>query len=685
MKNKFLFELGTEEIPADAIAGALEQMRRNFEKLLQENQIVCKSVKTYCTPRRLAIVLKGLPERQPDRQEVVVGPPRSAALEGEARPTKAGEGFARKLGVPFSALTFVDRERGEYLAYRKKIKGKPVAEILRTALPQIIASISWPKSMYWRASRFRFVRPLRWYAALWNKKKLPFEFEGVRAGNVTCGHRFLGKRKIRLEDSDAYLDKLRENYVLADVEQRRAKILEEVKQQLPVGLQVRADSELLETVVHLSEYPCVARGSFDPKFLAIPQEILVTVMRHHQKYFTVLNSNGKIRPYFLTVLNTDGDPDGRIRQGHERVLKARLEDAAFFWQADLKVPLKDRAGRLGDILFQEKLGSYRDKSDRVRALCRELGGDSQLDTAASLCKADLGTEVVRELPELQGIMGGLYARQEGYPEEIWKAIHEHYRPVSLEDESPSTRNGALLSISDKLDTVVACFCVGILPSGSSDPFALRRQAQGLVKVLFDHQFDFPLDQLVDAAQKSFSLDQSTQQTRRKILEFLEGRVRFIFQHKGIPYDVLNAVLAIGVEAVYPAYEKALALVSLKGEADFEAVAAAYKRIKNILAEQTIQLPSVSEKDLEKGAETDFYRAFQEVESKVERDVREQDYMAALKRIAGLRNTVDRFFDEVLVMTKEKKLRENRLRLLHEASLLFLRIADISEVVTKTGE
>lgn len=684
MKNKFLFEVGTEEIPANAISPALEQMRRNFETLLEESHVPFESVRTYSTPRRLAVVLGGLPDRQPAWEEVVLGPPRSVALDAGSRPTKAGEGFARKQGVPFEALSVVDTKRGKYLAYRRKIEGKAVPEILRTALPQILASISWPKNMYWRKSRFRFVRPLRWYVALWNKKKLDFKFEGVRAANTTFGHRFLGKKKIRLSAPDDYVEKLHDNYVMAEVEQRRAKILKEMEERLPAGLQVRADPELLETVVQLNEYPSVLQGSFDRQFLEIPQEILVTVMRHHQKYFSVLNRDQEIQPCFLTVINTDGDPDGFIQRGHERVLKARLEDAAFFWRADLKIPLADRVQQLDNIVFQEKLGSYGEKTERVRELCRELGGDGQLDTAARLSKADLSTEMVRELPELQGVMGGLYARQQGFSAGIWKAIHEHYRPISLQDDSPSTREGALLSISDKLDTVVGCFGVGIIPSGSSDPFALRRQALGLVKVLLDHRFDFSLDQLVDSALKRFSWGASVEEARHQIVEFLDRRLRFIFQHKDIPYDVLNAVLAVEVGAVYPAYRKARALKELKGEADFDAVAAAYKRIKNILANQPVESASVSEKDLETRAETDLYRAFREMEPKVEKDLREKDFTEALKRIAGLRNSVDRFFDEVLVMAEEERLRKNRLRLLHDISCLFLRIADISEVVTTDG-
>ena len=683
MKNKFLFELGTEEIPADMISSALDQMRQGFEEVLQEHQIQCESIRPYCASRRLAIVIAGLPEREPEREEVVLGPPKSKAFDAEGQPTQAGRGFARKMGVSFQDLVVVPTERGKYLACRKRRESGVVPDILRDALPQIISSLSWSKNMYWRESRFRFVRPLRWYLILWNGKMLPFEFEGVRADHFTVGHRFLGKKKIRVASVDGYLKKLRENYVLADVEERRAKILKEIEAQTPKGLQILSDPDLLEAVIHLNEYPTVLRGSFDRKFLQVPQEVLVTVMRHHQKYFSVLNGNQEIQPYFLTVANTNGDADQRIRRGHEKVLKARLEDASFFWRTDQKTTLENRVPQLDHILFQENLGSYRDKAERIRLLCRQLGGDRGLDTAALLSKTDLSTEMVRELPELQGIMGGLYAREQGHSEPIWKAIYEHYRPVSLEDDLPSTPNGSLLSISDKLDTVVGCLSVGIVPTGSSDPFALRRQAQGMMKILLDARLDYPLPWLVEIAQQNFSSDRTEQELRDEVLEFLQRRVRFLFQDKGIPYDVLNAILAVGIEAIYPAYQKALALVHLKGEADFEAVASAYKRIKNILAQQTIDASAVAESDLVEPAELSLYQAFRELEPKVEADLKEFDYTRALGRIAALRGSVDGFFDEVMVLTDDERLRRNRLRLLYDLSQVFLRIADISEIVEST--
>ncbi|MCZ6878261.1 MAG: glycine--tRNA ligase subunit beta [Acidobacteria bacterium] len=679
-KNKFLFELGLEEIPADMISPALEQMCRSCEELLEGASLPFEAMQSFASPRRLALLLEGLPDRQPEREEVVLGPSQSVAYDQENKPTRAVEGFARKGGLAVVDLEMVETERGPYVGYRKKIPGKLLAEVLQEILPQVVTSISWPKNMYWRESRFRFIRPLRWCLALLNDQVLPLEFEGIRAGNVTRGHRFLGQPEIQLSEIDDYLEKLRKNYVLADVEERRVKITREIEGVLPEGLQILPDSHLMETVVHLNEYPTVICGSFSQAFLELPQEVLITVMRHHQKYFSVVNEAEEIQPYFLTVINTSGDPEGTIQKGHEKVLKARLEDAAFFWKADRKKRLEERVEALDNVLFQEKLGTYGAKTERLQRLCGELSEDPHLKTAARLCKTDLLSEMVREFPELQGVMGGVYAREEGYPEEVWKAIYEHYEPVSLEDASPSTELGAFLSIADKLDTIVGCFAIGIVPTGSSDPFALRRQAQALVKVLFDRRMDHSLRYLVELTQKNFPAETQSQEVCEAVLDFLRRRVRFIFKEKGISYDVLNAVLAVEIHGVYDAYQRAESLSGIRGEEDFEALAIAFKRTKNILANQPIEVSEVNTESLIEPEERTLFRAYSEIRPKVDDNLKVGDYVSALRQIAGLRKSVDPFFDKVLVMAEDEKLRRNRLRLLHDISQLFLRIADISEIV-----
>ena len=679
-KNKFLFELGLEEIPADMISPALGQMCQSFEKRLEEARIDYGSIRPFASPRRLAFLVEDLPDHQPEREEVVLGPSQSVAYDEQKKATRAVEGFARKGGVAVADLEVLETPKGNYVGYRKKIPGKSLFEVLQEVLPQVLTSISWPKNMYWRESRFRFIRPLRWCLALLNDEILPFEFEGLQAGNTTRGHRFLGEPEIQVLQVDDYLGQLRQNYVLADIEERRAKIAAEMEEVTPKGLHISSDPHLLETVVHLNEYPTLICGSFSKEFLKLPQEVLTTVMRHHQKYFSVVNEAEGIEPYFLTVMNTRGDPKGKVRKGHEEVLRARLEDAAFFWKTDRKRRLEERLEDLDLILFQEKLGTYRAKTQRLQTLCSGLSEDPHLNTAALLCKTDLTSDMVREFAGLQGVMGGLYAREEDYPEEVWKAIYEHYEPVSLEDDSPSTKLGALLSIADKLDTVVGCFAIDIVPTGSSDPFALRRQAQGLVKVLLDHKLDYSLSHLVELAEKNFPAETKDKEVREQVLSFLKGRVRYIFQEKGIPYDVLNAVLAVEIHGVYDAYQRAQSLSGIRTDEDFEALAIAYKRTKNILSKQSIELSAVSQESLIDPEELALFRAYSDIKPKVDNNLETGDYVAALKQIAGLRKTVDQFFDKVLVMTDEEKLRKNRLRLLHDIFQLFLRIADISEIV-----
>jgi glycyl-tRNA synthetase beta chain len=679
MSNRFLFELGTEEIPASMIQSALKQLKAAFDGLFVEHAVECDELSAYCTPRRLAIIGRGLPGRSPDKEDVVSGPPKSIAFGSDGQPSKAAEGFARKQGVAVEQLELLATDRGEYLALRRLVKGDPLSEILGRSIPGIIASVSWPKNMYWRESRFRFIRPLRWYVCLWNDTVIDFEFEGVRAGRTTRGHRLLGDAEIPVDDADHYLACLEENFVLADSAVRKSRIIEGLAGEAG-DLQVKQDDELLETVVYLNEYPTVLRGDFEKSFLKIPEEVLVTVMRFHQKYFSLVDEEGRLASSFLTVTNTNGDPDGGIKRGHEKVLQARLEDAAFFWETDQKRPLKERVPHLEHVLFQERLGSYLKKTDRLRNICRGLGAGEDLETAALLCKADLTTDMVREFPELQGIMGGLYARQEGYPEAVWRAVYEHYRPVALDDALPETETGVLLSIADRIDTIVGCIGVDMLPSGSSDPFGLRRQAQGLVSLLLSSALEVPLAELIRMAQREFSSEKPDVEVFEEVKSFLEKRVNYIFQREGLSHDVLRAVMSGGITTVHDAFRRAAALAEIKGESDFEALAAAFKRTKNILNKFEGEIAPLERSRLVEQEEQELHSACEALQPKVKESVKKKDYETALRLIAGIRDTVDRFFDKVLVMDDDTALRNNRLALLQEISDLFLSIADISEVV-----
>ncbi|MFH1965037.1 MAG: glycine--tRNA ligase subunit beta [Acidobacteriota bacterium] len=678
MKNRYLFELGTEEIPASMIASAMEQLKSLLVTGLQENQLSWENIKTWSTPRRLAVLVEGLPEKQETQEEIHTGPPASVAFDNDGKPTRAAEGFARKLGVPVASLEKVYTDKGTYVSVRRLLNGRETPEILSELMPSIINSFHWPKNMYWTESRFRFIRPLRWLTSLWNDQVLPFSFEGLTADRKSRGHRFLGRIEFDIDRAENYSALLRDNFVIADPQERK-KIITEGLSRESGQIDLVADDALLETVVQLNEYPSVLLGEFDREFLKIPGEVLVTVMRFHQKYFSLVDKTGALAPCFLAVINTDGDPTGEIRSGHEKVLQARLEDGAFFWKTDQNTKLEDRTSALGSVLFQEKLGSYLDKTERIKKICGALDNSSELATAALLSKADLTAEMVRELPELQGIMGGLYAREEGYSDDIWKAIYEHYQPVTLEDTVPESRNGKLLSIADRLDTLVGCFSVDILPSGSSDPFGLRRQAQGFVMVLKSLRLDISVDRLISIALDNFQgSTKNTAETTRQLKDFINQRIQFLLQRDGISLDVVRAVLAAGTTSVHDVWDRAVALHQIRTEPDFEALAAAFKRSRNILAEENTST-QVQEDLFEEEAEKELYYKYSEIDPVIYALVGRQEYLEALKTIASIRNSVDRFFDEVMVMVEDQEIRNNRLTLLRTITEKVLSIADISEI------
>ncbi len=427
------------------------------------------------------MVVRGCAEREPDRQELIPGPPKSA-------PAAAVSGFARKQGVPVEQLEVRETPRGEYYTYRKEVSGRATIDILAEALPAIILKIYFPKTMYWTGkSGPRFIRPIRWLVALLGADVVPFEVAGVRSGNTTSGHRRLGSASVEVTTGN-YEQTLRENYVILPAGERRARIEGGIRE---LGLTPTPDPGLLETLVYLTEFPTPIAGEFAAEFLELPEEVLITVMRHHQKYFSVRDAAGKLAPRFVAVMNTDADPEGFIRRGNERVLRARFNDARFFWDADQKKKLADRMQDLAHVTFQAKLGSYLEKTERNMVVVKQLGGDAMALRAAELAKCDLTTELVKEFTELQGVVGGLYARAQGEPLEVADAIYDHYKPVSMDDSIPRTRAGQIVSLADKLDTLRGCFGIGLIPTGSRDPFALRRAAQGVVRIVVEGKLQDP--------------------------------------------------------------------------------------------------------------------------------------------------------------------------------------------------
>src|SRR5215470_10023721 len=598
-----LLEIGCEEIPARMLHGATQELGRRVLELLKSNRLQ-PSGDMACaeTPRRLTVIAHGLPSTQPDTQEQLTGPAVKVAFK-DGQPTAAAQAFARKAGVDVAKLQKIETPKGEYLAATVTNKGKAARDVLTELLPKEIASIYWPKNMYWRAGKpERFVRPVRWIVALLDGEIVPLEFYGIKAGKQSRGHRILGPAQVLVSSPAQYVEIMQGAHVTAltsDREYKIRKALDAATRSVP-GARWREDPELLKTVVNLTEWPSAILGNFDSQFLSLPEEVLVTVMRDHQKYFAVEDASGKLAPHFLAVLNTDGDPDGLIRHGNERVLRARFNDARFFWDSDQKTQLKDRLEMLKAVTFQKDLGSRYAKAERVTTLITSLTSavsrqEAQIDSEAArvagrLAQTDLTTELVKEFTELQGIVGGLYAQAQGLPRSIANAIYDQYKPVSMEDSVPRTLEGAVLSLADKADTIAGMFALGMIPSGSKDPYALRRQANGIVKIMAEHKLGMTLSSLLaDAmagyqgseAEKKFTLRGEAH--NQAILTFIRERLEFYLRDiLGLAYDVANAALAAGADDVVDVVARATAVAKVRPSADFEAISTSFKRMKNIL-------------------------------------------------------------------------------------------------------
>ena len=702
----FLLEIGTEEIPARMIDSAREELRRRVSDLLQRERLTNgSSIEAFSTPRRLAVLTKGISNSQPDIQEQLTGPAIKVAYK-DGEPTPAAHAFAKKAGVDVHALEKISTPKGEYLAATVTRKGGSAAGVLSEALPKEISSLYWAKSMYWRAGKpERFVRPVRWIVALLDDEVLPLEFAGIAAGKKTRGHRILHSRDLEIKRAAGYLDTLSSAHVIAtpaDREQRIRKLLDAATRTI-AGARWRADDDLKATVVNLTEYPGAVLGSFDREFLQLPEEVLVTVMRDHQKYFAIEDAQGKLAPYFLAVLNTEGDPEGLIRHGNERVLRARFSDAQFFWNTDQKVPLIERGEMLMNVTFYKDLGSYSAKAQRVMKLSSWLADQAQasahkinkdaLVEAARLAKTDLTTELVKEFTELQGIVGGLYARHQGLGETIAQAIYDQYKPESMDDELPRTIEGALLSIADKADSIAGMFALGLQPSGSKDPFALRRQANGIVRILAERTLSTKISEIFKHALVQYTDSdvvnnfKELQSQPQKIAEFFRERLEFYLKEKhGFAYDVVNAVLAAGFDDVPDVLARARAVTTVRGSEDFASISIAFKRMKNILRqarEAGKKWPAeFAANELKDEQEKALAARVQEIAPKVEAARREHRYDEALALIAKLRAPIDHFFDKVMVMVDDERLRGNRLALLEAILRRFTTVADFSEIVTE---
>jgi glycyl-tRNA synthetase beta chain len=713
----FLLEIGCEEIPARMIDAASAELRERVGALLTRERLAGGEIATLTSPRRLALMATAIASAQADVVEQANGPSVNVAYK-DGQPTPAAIAFAKKAGVEVAQLEKVSTPKGEYVSAKITKKGRSASEILAELLPKDIVGIYWPKNMYWRKTNERFVRPVRWLVAMLDDEIIPLEFDGIRSGKISRGHRILSDGPVTISRAgSAYIEALRAAKVLGpkEREHRIRKALDAATRTVP-GARWREDKPLLDTVVNLTEYPSAILGSFDPQFLALPEEVLVTVMRDHQKYFAVEDESGKLLPHFLTVLNTDSDPQGLIRHGNERVLRARFNDARFFWETDQKNNLLDRLELLRHVTFQKDLGSYYDKTKRVQRLCSWLSEilkqneiavrPGVIHKAACLAKADLTTELVKEFTELQGIVGGLYARVQQLDPSLAEAtrmviadtIYDQYKPESTDDEVPRSIEGALLSIGDKADTIAGMFALGLVPSGSKDPFALRRQANAIVKVIAEKKLPFRLGEIMrdaragydrSGAEKKFVDDAAFSGS---VANFFRERVEFYLKDvRGYAYDVVKAVLASDAEDLVDAVERAEAVKQVLHLPEFQAIGAACKRMRNILrqaeekgikpAERFESFSNASSSNT--SGEEKKLAAYVQVNGPMIEEFRKgKKYGDALRLLATAREPVDAFFDKVMVMVDDEKVRANRLALLQTLLKEFSTIADFSEIVTE---
>mgnify|MGYP000968865658 CR=1 FL=1 len=689
----YLLEIGVEEMPARFMEPALLELKETASVILKEQRLPFKNVETYGTPRRLTLYVEGLAGSQEPLEVEVKGPAAKVAFKPDGTPTRAAEGFARSQGVAVDDLIRKALGHVEYVFAVKREAGRPAREVLSEVAPAFINGLHFPKPMRWGDLEVRFARPIRWIVSLFGDEVVEFEFAGLKAGRTTCGHRFLSKEPVVLACPEEYFKKMRSNYVLVDPEERRRCIWQQVRElAAAAGGMVEEDGDLLDEINNLVEYPTALVGEFSRDYLKLPREVLVTPMREHQRYFPVVGPDGNLLPKFIAVKNGTADHLDTVRAGNEKVLRARLADADFFFREDLKTPLAEKVPALKKIVFQESLGTVYDKVLRLSTLADYLAseaGASEQDRrvalrAAHLAKADLVTNMVYEFPELQGVMGREYAERSGEPREVALAVFEHYLPRFAGDRLPRTMPGKILSMADKIDNIVGCFAIGIQPSGSQDPYALRRQALGISHIVLDGKFAVRLPELVEKAYRGYEgkvqLKSGLEEVTGEVSEFFKQRLRGIFGDYGFSYDVVDAVLAAGYDDFSDALSRAKALAGFRKEPAFADLMTAFVRANNLSKNITSGdvNPGLATDESEKTLYSRILQAEQESRAALER----RDYRSLLFSVAALQEPLDRFFNSVMVMVEDRDVRENRLALLYRVAVMVKKVADLSKLVVE---
>ncbi|MCD6152762.1 MAG: glycine--tRNA ligase subunit beta [Syntrophobacterales bacterium] len=689
MGKELLLEIGTEEIPADFLPKAIKDMETLITKEFDKRRIRHGQIKAMAAPRRLCLCVENVAEKQEDQIIEKMGPAKRVAFDEMGNPTKAATGFAKGQGIDISELETIITEKGEYICSRKKMAGENTKVLLSSLLPEFITSIPFKKSMRWMDLEIRFARPIHWILAIFGGEIIPFKIENISSGNMTCGHRFMSPRFFEIAGFNDYIKKTKENFVIVDPDERRKIISEEARKAARgVSGNTLDNEDLLEEVTFLVEYPSVVCGSFDKEYLKLPKEVLITSMMKHQKYFPVIDDNGKLLPYFITINNTVTRDPSVVARGNEKVIRARLADARFFFEEDQKIPLDKKLDDLKNVVFHSLLGTSYEKVIRFRELALYIADKinpairDNVHRAATLCKADLETQMIYEFPELQGVMGREYALIAGENPTVAKAIYEHYLPTSAGGNLPETDEGSIISIADKIDTIAGCFGVNLIPTGTADPYALRRQSLGVINIILSKNYPLQLEDLIE---KSISilgdkLKRSPGKIKSDVLDFLKGRFENQLILQGHSYDVVDAVLVEGVSNITGCLKKITAMEEFKSHPDFEPLAIAFKRVGNII--KGFENGSVNITLFNTSEEKDLYDTFLEIKDKVGAYIDQGKYRESLIEMSRLRKPVDSFFDAILVMSEDEKIRFNRLSLLEEISRLFHMVADFSRIVTE---
>jgi len=693
LSSELVLEIGVEEIPAGFIKPALNNMKKMMTARLDDLGLSYRTVHTAATPRRLAICVKDLEKRQPDSKEEFLGPPYKAAFDANKNPTKAAKGFAASKGADVNDLEIVDTAKGKYVRLIRELKGRSTDKLLRVLLPELILGLPFPKSMRWGDEKIVFVRPIQWIMAIFNGEVVPFEVGRIVSSSITKGHRFMAPSVFPVKNYDDYLEALRRNHVTADCDERREAVLAEINRSVSSSAsgagtkKVLPDEELVEIVTNLVESPHGVCGEFDERFLALPDSVLITAMREHQKYFSVTDEGGSLLANFVAINNTRVKDEKLAVAGHQRVLRARLEDALFFFKEDQSRSLADRVTDLSDLIFQAGLGTMKEKTYRVirlaKLLAQELAPDSILITerAALLAKADLLTAMVNEFPTLQGVIGREYALLDGEKPEVATAIFEHYLPVRPGEDLPHEVPGALVGLADRLDTIAGCFGIGQAPTGTTDPFGLRRLALGFLHIIENRAFHFSLSAFIMEALSQYEgrLPVELGVAKANILDFIRGRFINDLISRGEPREAIEAVASVSFDDVEDCRARINALKAIRNQPTFTLLAAAFKRVMNIIKdnkEATVDIDLLTEI-----AERNLYSLFHEVRKEVNPLLSCREYDKALDIILRMKGSIDTFFDDVMVMVDDPRLRRNRLNLLTAVAELFLRVGDFSKMHT----